>query len=216
MRAKLVLTSARFAAQPELRPLIRLLTEDAMRYVTLGLLSLLVIGMIGCGGKEKKVVEDRKRQLPPPGTAEKFLLKEEPKGAKDVIAVRKDAKHDDSILVVGRIGGSENPWIKDRAAFSIVDLSLKACSDIEGDNCPAPWDYCCELKKLPTSKVFVKFQDDKGKTIRWDARTLFQVRELQTVVVKAKAKRDKEGNLVLIGEAIFPGSTDPPKPKKKT
>jgi hypothetical protein len=39
-------------------------------------------------------------------------------------------------------------WIEGRAAFSLVDQSLKACSDVEGDDCPVPWDYCCETEKL--------------------------------------------------------------------
>ena len=62
----------------------------------------------------------------------------------DVIAVRKDAKDRQEVVVVGRIGGRVNPWIKGAAAFSIVDRSLKPCNEIEGDTCKTPWDYCCE------------------------------------------------------------------------
>src|SRR5262245_163746 len=72
------------------------------------------------------------------------ILKEEPQDAKDVIATREKAQDKDDVVVVGRIGGRENPWVKGTAAFSIVDLSLKPCNEREGDTCETPWDYCCE------------------------------------------------------------------------
>ncbi|MEM8756750.1 MAG: hypothetical protein AAGF47_03095 [Planctomycetota bacterium] len=28
--------------------------------------------------------------------------------------------------------------------FTVVDLAVPHCGEIPGDNCPAPWDYCCE------------------------------------------------------------------------
>ena len=68
----------------------------------------------------------------------KYLLSSEPDDSMDVIKVREEAKDDENIVIVGRIGGSENPWVEGRAAFSIVDPSLKPCED----GCPKPWDYC--------------------------------------------------------------------------
>ena len=68
----------------------------------------------------------------------KYLLNSEPDDGTDVIKVREEAKDQDDVVIVGRIGGSENPWIEGRAAFSIVDPSLKPCPD----GCPKPWDYC--------------------------------------------------------------------------
>lgn len=133
----------------------------------------------------------------------KFLLAEEPQGAADVRAARESAKNDEEVLVVGRIGGSHNPWIAGRAAFSIVDRSLKACSDIEGDNCPYPWDYCCEGAKLPTSTALVKIVDDDGKVVSADARELLHVKELQTVVVRGKAQRDEAGNLTVLASGLY-------------
>jgi putative ATPase len=53
-----------------------------------------------------------------------YLLAEQPKDAADVGAVRKEAKDQEDVTVVGRIGGRVNPWIKGTAAFSIVDRAL--------------------------------------------------------------------------------------------
>ncbi|MDP6554628.1 MAG: hypothetical protein QGF59_06930 [Pirellulaceae bacterium] len=72
----------------------------------------------------------------------KYLLGSEPESASGVIKVRDEAKDQDDVVIVGRIGGSANPWIDGRAAFSIVDLSLKSCAECGSDDCPKPWDYC--------------------------------------------------------------------------
>lgn len=133
----------------------------------------------------------------------KFILASEPKGGKDVIQVRQAAKEGEEIVIVGRIGGSESPWVNGRAAFSIVDPSLKACSDIPGDACKTPWDYCCETDKLPKSTALVQFVDESGSPVKSDARELLNVKELQTVVISGKAKRDPEGNLTVQAKKMY-------------
>src|SRR5262245_32411968 len=69
---------------------------------------------------------------------DKFVLKEEPKDAASVLDTREKAQDKDDVVVVGRIGGRTNPWVKGAAAFSIVDTSLKACNENPGDTCPTP------------------------------------------------------------------------------
>lgn len=132
-----------------------------------------------------------------------FILASEPEGAGDVISVRSEAGDGEQVLIVGRIGGSSDPWIEGRAAFTIVDQSLKACSDIPGDNCPAPWDYCCETSKLPTAMALVKFVDESGSVVKADAKGLLGVKELSTIVVKGQAKRDEAGNLTILASGVF-------------
>ena len=133
---------------------------------------------------------------------ELYLLTAEPDRARDVIAVRESAEHGEEVVILGRIGGSTSPWVEGVAAFSIVDPSLTPCSDMPGDGCPTPWDYCCEAD-LSKSKVLVKVIDDRGNVVRADARDLLQVQELITVVVKGKAHRDDAGNLTVLATGIF-------------
>lgn len=133
----------------------------------------------------------------------KYLLPAEPAGAQPIVEAKEQAKNDDEVVVVGRIGGDVNPWIEGRAAFSLVDLSLKACSDIHGDGCPTPWDYCCETDKLGQARTLVKVVDADGKPLATDARTLLGVKELQTLVVKGKAQRDETGNLTVLASGIY-------------
>ena len=72
----------------------------------------------------------------------KYLLNSEPEGVTGVIKVRAEAKDQDDVVIVGRIGGSEIPWIEGMAAFTIVDPLMKHCHELADDGCPKPWDFC--------------------------------------------------------------------------
>jgi hypothetical protein len=130
-----------------------------------------------------------------------MVLKKEPKGAVDILALKKDVKDQQDVVVVGRIGGRVNPWVKGTAVFPIVDRSLKPCDEIPGDMCKTPWDYCCETN-VPKATLLVMFVDETGKVIKHDPREMFNVKELSTVVVQGKAKRDKAGNVTVLASKI--------------
>jgi hypothetical protein len=168
-----------------------------MNRLSLFVLGLTSVVMAGCGGAPK----DQPVALAP--EAAKYLLTAEPADAKSVQATRKDSKDGDDITLVGRIGGSESPFVSGRASFTIVDTKLVPCSERPGDSCPTPWDYCCDAADLPTSTAAIKIVDDSGATLPVDAKTGFGLKELQTIVVKGKAKRDEAGNLSVLASGIF-------------
>jgi hypothetical protein len=153
-------------------------------YKTLALLLLVSVALVGCSKPQTEQSADAGFSA----VGAKFLTESEPANAKPV-AEAIGADNEAEVTVVGRIGGAKNPWVDDMAAFTIVDPSLKACSDIPGDNCPEPWDYCCESSDtMKTHTVAVKFTDEKGSVVPADARKLFNVEPLQTVVVHGKLK----------------------------
>ena len=170
---------------------------------TAATLLILVAAYVGCQQESSTSTTQTPNASLPGVDGENFLLTAEPGGAEDVIKVRKAAQDGDEVTIVGRIGGGENPWIEGRAAFSIVDGSLKACSDIPGDQCKKPWDYCCETPKLPTSTALVKVVNDNGDLVKVDARELLDVKELSTVIVKGKANRDEAGNLTVLASGVY-------------
>jgi hypothetical protein len=167
------------------------------------LLVALIVSVAGCAANAPEESEGpiASERTSIDGAA--YFLESEPADALDVIAAREAAEDEDEVVVVGRVGGSADPWVEGRAAFSIVDRSLKACSDIEGDDCPLPWDYCCETEKLPSATALVKVVDPAGKLVGADARQLLNVRELQTVVVRGRAARDDAGNLTVLATGVF-------------
>jgi hypothetical protein len=131
-----------------------------------------------------------------------YLLDKAPLHAKEVAAIRKQAKDQDEVVVVGRIGGRKTPMLKGMAAFSIVDRSLKACNERPGDTCPTPWDFCCEAD-VSKNTVLVLVQESDGKIVKKDARELLGLKELDTVYVQGKAKRDKAGNVSILASKIY-------------
>lgn len=167
----------------------------------MSLLRMLCVGLtgallIGCGAQSPTAPKSEVKKPADP----RFILAAEPANPVGVIDAKTSAKNDEAIALVGRIGGDVNPWIEGRASFLLVDSSFKPCSDEEG--CATPWDYCCEAD-IAKGKATIKFVNDKGETLPTDARELLAVKELQTIVVKGKAKRDEAGNLVVLADGIF-------------
>ena len=82
---------------------------------------VLIVGtlasLLGCQGNDVT--------KPPTVDGSAYLLKTEPDGGQNVIAARKTSKDRGDVVVVGRIGGSESPFVSGLAAFEIVDPSLK-------------------------------------------------------------------------------------------
>ena len=164
-------------------------------------LALIAVGLVSSGCSKDQTAQPETPRVVTDGG--QYLLAAEPEGALGVIEARESAKDSDLVTVVGRIGGSANPWIEGRAAFSMVDPSLRACSDIEGDECEVPWDYCCETDRLPEATALVKVVNESGELIAVDARELLGVKELQTVIVQGKAQRDEAGNLTILATGMY-------------
>jgi hypothetical protein len=173
--------------------------------------ALLAVGLLvalpGCGDDPPEPDAATRIDVTP------YLLAELPESAREVKAVYEGGAEDggedggevkgSEVVMVGRIGGSLDPWIDGRAAFNIVDRSVKACTDIPGDTCPTPWDYCCTRDGLPGAMALVKVVDSSGRLLAADARSLFGMKELQTVYVRGTASKDENGNLVVLATAVY-------------
>lgn len=167
--------------------------------VLMGLGLVVLAGVVmGCGSSG---TSDTK----PSAEGAAYRLAAAPDGAKGVKAVKEDSKDGDDVIVEGRIGGDTDPWVEGQAAFTVVDKLLKPCNEKDDDACETPWDYCCDSDLLPEHKALVKVVDANGKTVGTDARKLLGIKELQTVVVRGKAKRDEAGNLTVLASGIYVG-----------
>lgn len=180
------------------------------KLLTQCLLALSVFTCLGCGTQSAPSTPAASVRRTPAVEGRQYLLDAEPQGAESILHVRDESKNGDSVVLVGRIGGDVNPWVEGRAAFSLVDLSAKACSDIPGDSCPTPWDYCCETDKLAKGKTLIKFVGGDGKPVAMDARQLLGVKELDTLVVQGTAQRDETGNLSILASKVFVRATSGP------
>ena len=171
--------------------------------IRISLMSCICLGvmLVGCSNQQSATPQAPQASLAPPD-AGGFLLGTEPEDAMGIIEAREATQDGDTVVVTGRIGGSIDPWIEGLAAFSLVDLSLKSCSDIEGDTCPTPWDYCCE-SGVAEGQTLVKVVDDRGNIIEADAREYLGLEPLHTLVVEGTAQRDESGNLTILASGIY-------------
>ena len=156
---------------------------------------LFTASIIGCSGEN---ADSPKAQATPDAT---YVASSEPQGALAVGDARMEVKDEQEVVLVGRIGGSAEPFVDGIAAFTIVDSKVPHCSPEEG--CPTPWDYCCEQNQVKDNIAMVKIVDAQGKTVSQDARALLGVKELNLVVVRGKAQRDAEGNFALLANQVY-------------
>lgn len=136
----------------------------------------------------------------------KYVAATEPANATPVGEARSSVENDQTVTLVGTIGGSSRPFVDGLAAFTIVDTKVPYCADDEG--CPTPWDYCCTQDQVKENIATVKVVDESGKPVSGDARQLLGVKELSTVVVEGTAKRDDQGNLTIAATQVFVRSKD--------
>lgn len=167
---------------------------------TLFVLSLLTTGalLVGCAQED----------APSPSAAvdgAKFLLAEEPDGAMGVIAASESAEDGAPLVLVGRVGGSANPWIKGRAAFTLLDPSIAVVSEAEAAESDSDTKICtgdCCATERKGCTTLVKVVDAQGELVRVDARELLGLKESDMVVVRGKAERDDAGNFFVLADGV--------------
>lgn len=170
------------------------------RYFTLILGAVTTIGLVGCGDNATQLTAES-NQVSFDGS--KFVLSEEPDGAVGVIAAKQSAADGAPMVLVGRIGGSANPWIEGRAAFTLMDPSVTVVEPggdmADGEIC---MDDCCAAERVACTTL-VKFVDDEGRVVPVDSRKLLGVKESDMVVIKGTAKKDDSGNFSLLATGLY-------------
>lgn len=122
-----------------------------------------------------------------------------------VAAAKASAALGAEVTLVGRIGGSEEPFAADRAVFTIVDPALKACSDMaDPDHCATPWDYCCEERAaMVRGTATVEIAGKDGRPLRLSLRGKEGLDPLATVAVTGTVvERNDAGVLVVRARRI--------------
>ena len=162
-------------------------------------MSLCVLTLIvGCSTSE---TSESALSSQPSADGARFVTTTEPADAISVGEARKSAQDDQEVTLIGRIGGSSEPFVDGLVAFTIVDLQVPHCSADEG--CPTPWDYCCTQDQVKENIATVKFVDASGNPLPGNAREVLGVKELSTIVVQGKATRDEQGNLTVAATKVF-------------
>ena len=172
-------------------------------YAGLVISAALAASAIGCEDRSAEVqgVSNTEQTAPaadalPAG----FVLTEAPGGAKDIVALKKDAQPGDEVVLRGRVGGSPSPFVDGRASMQIVDVSLKACG--EGpvkDECTTPWDFCCEdPKQVAAHSASVQVVGADGKPLRAGLKGVGGLKPLSEVTVKGTVAKGSDSGVLVV------------------
>lgn len=166
------------------------------------LLAMMTVALIsGCSTESD--VATPSAATSPAVSSSAYLLADEPDGAIGVIEARESSKDGEEIIVVGQIGGSTQPWIEGRAAFTLLDASMSVVQ--EGEECSGEqvcMGDCCAAERVCCTTL-VKFVDGAGQVVPVDARNLLGVHAEDTVVIRGKVKKDEKGNFLVVASGVY-------------
>jgi len=190
-------TPAPLARPPVPPPALRALRMGAALLVLPAALVLLA----ACGGGAK-VAEGAVERDPLLAQA---VLAEAPAEAAPVQAVREAPVAGETVVVTGRVGGVLHPFSETHAVMILIDDEIETCERIPGDECPTPWDACCEdPAKLKAMRLTVQFVDETGEPLVGTLKGLDGLEELDTVVVRGTVSEGaSEENLVIDASGFF-------------
>lgn len=160
------------------------------------------------GGGEGLVLSLVSMHVPRAGLPAGFFVDREPGAAVDVSAARKAGtmKRGDEVVLRGRIGGSKAPFVPGRAVFTMVGRALKPCNEKPDDQCPEPWDYCCDTTEdILANSVTVQVVDARGRTLRTDMKGRRGLKELSEVVVVGTVASADGKAVVVNATAVYAG-----------
>lgn len=154
-----------------------------IRFVAL--ISVLSLSLPGCGGDA----------VPTAGTGgggtASFLLKADMPEALNVYRAKKKAEGDE-VVVWGRV----REEVEGAGAFTIIDDAIDYCGRGQHDcGCPTPWDYCCELEKVPEASLAIEIRDAEGEVVEIPKGDM---RRLDLIALKGKLQKTESGGLILV------------------
>jgi hypothetical protein len=114
-----------------------------------------------CANDEEIIVE-QKAELPTD-----FITQESLGEAIPVKTAREQNEPGNILILEGFVGGRENPFVEGRAIFVLGDDSLETCDKVPGDDCPTPWDACCEdPKNIQAAIITIQVVDENNAVLK--------------------------------------------------
>lgn len=132
------------------------------------------------------------------------LMDEAPEGARPVLEVRKDAEPGDEVTVSGKIAGTISPFTDGYATFVFADPTLKTCDLVPDDECPTPWDACCETaENIQKARLVVQVVGEDGRPVAASLEGVAGLSELDELIVTGTvAEGSTAENLIVNADGI--------------
>jgi hypothetical protein len=98
---------------------------------------------------------------------------------------RTTAKPGDKIVIKGLVMGREKVFVDGRASFLLGDREkLTPCNEMPGDECPTPWDACCDSKEAKREGIAsIQIVGEDGRVISGSLKGTKGLKELSAVTV---------------------------------
>ena len=156
---------------------------------TLILTAALALLTSGCGDTEKPQAAAPSvpvtPETPPVELPATLIAEETPADAVGVVEARKSVEPGKEIVLTGFVGGRANPFVDDRAIFTLADSKLVRCDARPGDECETPWDACCdEPGKIKASIASIQVVDGEGRVLKRPLEGFGRIAAGSTVTVK--------------------------------
>ena len=159
----------------------------------------------GCDRDESKSVPSgtTSNQLAAATLPASLFVDDAPSGGRGVAEIKADATATGEVVVEGRIGGRVQPFVEGVAVFLLADTGMKTCSEIHGDSCKTPWDYCCEPRaSLAAKTATIQIVDAAGKPLRLDLSGKQGLSPLARLTVAGEIASRDGGTLVINARTI--------------
>lgn len=133
-----------------------------------------------------------------------LMLSSPPEGVMEIPAAKGSVAKGATVAVRGRIGGSRRPFVAERAVFTIVDPAIPSCAEGEDDECPTPWDYCCEPReRLAEHSATVQVLGANGAPLQVSLDGVSGLVPLAEVLVVGGVAEGPAGALILNATGIY-------------
>ena len=139
---------------------------------------------------------------------EKFFTGEPIPAAQAIHIARTTAKPGDEITLKGDLIGRKKIFVDGRASFILGDPGkLTPCNEIPGDECPTPWDACCDSKELKkTGIASIQILGEDGRVLSGNLKGTKGMKELSSITLTGTVdKSSTEDNLVVNATKIHVG-----------
>lgn len=149
-----------------------------------------------------------------------ILLEEAPGGAVGITEARKDPTPGREIVLSGKVMGKMSPFVDGYALVTLGDPTrITSCDLRTGDDCPTPWDVCCDDQDVITASIAtVQVVGEDGRPLRQSLKGIGGMKELSSLVVKGTIAKGSNPNNLLVNAtgihiAMVEPTTDNPAPK---
>ncbi len=175
-----------------------------MRYL---MATVLLIGLLLTGCGEGTTASPERGDTTTPGTAalpDGLIVAAPIDGAMPIPELKQSARPGDTVVVRGHIGGSKQPFVHGRAAFTIVDVSEPlVCGTEPGDHCETPWDFCCtDREKLTAATASIRVTDVSGRPLKGSINGVAGIKPLARVTLRGEVVQAGDNVLAIKAESI--------------